>query len=266
MILPIFTAHVSCESFNLTSFSVLSDAGGGDSFDRVVMNEPRVVYMRMYIPGYVEAIVIMTDNDVLQTKFIGYNPNWQIPASFTNNPFHMVIEDVWKNMETSSSDVEMNYNTKIHINNDEYDLWCTWTSTVKPNNVTVELDCEVVKTDGDIITAKCISETAWNKYVFNRLPIYIGTSNAYFGKNSKTNQVLFGKESFSKEGSVKQPWDGSTRYKVSGHESNLTINDQLTIKNLPTDFVSHWVNMRAEAYMGNIWGSVYAMLVPPNDS
>ena len=29
MLLPIFASHIACESFNLTSFTVLSDAGGG---------------------------------------------------------------------------------------------------------------------------------------------------------------------------------------------------------------------------------------------
>ena len=240
---------------------------GGGTLDRVVVNEPGIVFVRMYIPGYIQSLAIMTGNNVLQTKFIGYNRNLQIHSSFTNNPFHMVIEDVWTNMGNSSSDVQMNYNTKLYINNDiKYTLRCTWTSTVKPDNTTMELDCEVVKTDGDIITAKCISETAWDKYVFNRIPIYTGTGDAYIGGgvNGDINQLLFNTYSFPAKGSIKQSWDESTRYKVAGSESNLTINDQVTIMELPESFVSHWVNMRAEAYMGDIWGADYIMLVPPD--
>ena len=230
-----------------------------------MVNEPRTVYMRMYVHReYVRGLAIMNDNNVLQTKFIGYNQYSQIPASFTSNPFHMVIEDVWKNMETSTSDANMNYNTNLYINNRKYTLWCTWTSTIEPDNTRVELkDCKVVDTSGSIVTAKCVSETTWNESVFNRIPIWI-SGNAQFGHDDNTNRVLFNTEAFQTEGFITQSWDGSTRYKVSANDgTSLTFNDQFTIKKLPTDFVSHWVNMNSEALMGKDGYIEYAMLVPP---
>ena len=210
-----------------------------------------------------DALAIMTNNDVTQTKFIGYNPNWQIPASFISKPFHMVIENVWINTGTSTSDVVMKQSTKLHINNDEYDLWCTWTSTVKPDNTTVELDCEVVKTDGNIVTAKCGLDQ-WPNSVFNRIPIW-PLSGAMFGGYNTINQALFSTKTFEIEGSITQSWDGSTRYNMTTNDgTSLTINDQFTIKNLPTDFVSHWVNMGAKALIGQTRDTGNrAMLVPP---
>ena len=238
---------------------------GGGTLDRVVMNEPRVAWVRMYksMGGYVYALAIMTDNNMLQTKFIGYNQYSVITASFTNNPFHMVIEDVWKNTGTSTSDATMDQKAKIYINNDgKYSLCGTWTSTVKPDNTRVELDCEVVKTDGNIVTAKCISETRWSNSVFNRIPIYVGNVGAYIGVDNLVNNVLFGTNSFSTEGSITQSWDGSTQYNVTTNDdgSSLIIGNQFTIKDLPTDFVSHWVDtIHAEALMGNN----RIILIPP---
>ena len=217
--------------------------------------------MRMCLGGSADALVIMTNNDVLQTKFIGYNPHGRFPSPTIGDSFHIVIDNVWTNMGNSTSDVMMNYNTGLHINDDTFTLWCTWTSIIKPDNVTVELNCEVVETNGSIVTAKCYSETTWDNSVFNRIPIYISSRSAIIGKDNYISQALFNTYVFSKEGSITQKWDGSTRYNVTGSESNLTINDQVTIKDLPTDFVNHWVNMGAEALMG---GS-YVMLVPPND-
>ena len=233
---------------------------GGGILDRVVVNNWPEVYVKIYVEGgYVKGIVIMNDNDITQTKFISYNAYEQMPASSISNSFHMVIENVWTNMETSLKDVQMQYNTWLYINNVKYTSYCTWTSTVKPDNTRIELNCKVVEKTGSIITAKCYSETPWDKYVFNRLPIYIGISPVYVGSNRYINRILFGKESFSKEGSVKQPWDGYTRYKVTGNGTSLTINKQLTITGLPESFVSHWVNISTEALMGDY----YAILVPP---
>ena len=209
---------------------------------------------------YMQSLAIMTDNNVLQTKFIGYNSRDDIHyPSFTSNPFHIVIDNVLTNMETSLSDVNMNYNTNLYINNRKYTLWCTWTSTIKPDNVTVELDCEVVETSYPIITAKC-GPDLWSDSVFNRIPILAPMfgGDVQFGSAQSINRVLFGTDSFQYEGSTTQSWDGSTRYNVTGSGTNLTINDQVTIKKLPTEFVNHWVDIGAEALMG---GS-FIMLVP----
>ena len=234
--------------------------GGGESFDKVVVNKQSEVYVRMYVTGgFVLALAIMNDNDILKTRFISHNEDYRIPVSSISNPFHLVINNVWINTETSSSDVSMKQNTDIHVN-DRYWLWGTWTSTVEPDNTRVELDCEVVKNSNGIITAKCNSETTWPDSVFNRIPLYINSGGAvYIGSRTAINRVLFGSDSFSKEGFITQPWNGSTRYNVTGSRSNLTIGNQVTIMGLPESFVSYWVNMGAETLMGDS----YAMLVPP---
>ena len=232
---------------------------GGGTLDRVVVNNWPEVYVRMYVTGEkVKAFAIMVDNDELQTKFIGYNSISSIPASFISNPFHIIIDNVWINTGTSTSDVDMKQSTRLHINDDEYDLWGTWTSTVKPDNTKVELDCEVVENSNSIVTAKCILETAWDESVFNRIPIST-PSVASVGSYSVINQALFGTKSFKIEGSTPLTYYESTRYNVTGNGSNLTIGGQLTIMGLPESFVNHWVDMDAEAYMGN----TRVLLMPP---
>ena len=211
------------------------------------------------------ALAIMTDNDTLQTKFIGYEPYNNINTAFISNPFNIVIDNVWTDKEASLVNTALIYlTTKIRINNNDNTLYCSWTSTVKPDNTRVELECETVETSGSIITAKCNSKTTLGNSVFNRIPIRI-SGGAQFGSTSLNNQALFGTNSFPTEGSITQSWDGSTRYNVTGSGTSLTINDQFTIKDLPTDFVNHWVNMGAEALMGKK-GYDYIILVPPNDS
>ena len=245
------------------------EGGGGGTLDRVVVNNWPPVYVRMYMEGeYVKGIAIMNDNDITQTKFIGSNPNDQIHSSFTNNPFHMVIENVWINTGTSTNDVLMFQNTMVHINDGSgLPLRGTWTSTVKPDNTRVELDCEVVENDGSFITAKCDSETKWPNSAFNRIPILVNGVPIYIGSNMYTNQVLFGTNYFSKKGSITQSWDGSTRYNVTGSGTDLKINNQFTIPRLPESFVNYWVNMGAEALLGkNKQGIGYAILVPPKSS
>ena len=232
------------------------------------MNNWPDVYVRMHMNYgmYIRGLAIMVNNDVLQTKFIGSNTYDDITASFTSNPFHIVIEDVWMNTGISYSDVQINSNTKILINDNEYTLLrCTWTSTVKPDNVTVELDCEKVyevssSITGYVVAAKCKSKTTWPKSVFNRIPMVVNRKTTNFGcSDSPTNQVLFDTWEFNHEGSVPSSWNESTRYSVTGSGSSLTINDQFTITGLPESFVSHWVDMGAKALMGGD----RAMLVPP---
>ena len=235
----------------------------GGTLDRVVVNEPGIVYVRMYIYTRAMAgLAIMTDNDVLQTKFIGYDQFCEIPASSISNSFHIIIDNVLTNMGTTWNDANMNAKkTTIRINDNSYKvLRGTWTSTIEPDNVTVELDCKVVKTDWNFITAKC-GPDLWHESVFNRIPIRISSSGeAHISTDSMVNQALFGTNSFSIEGSITQSWDGSTRYNVTGSGTSLTFNDQVTITGLPESFVSYWVNtIHAKAYMGND----YAMLVPP---
>ena len=235
--------------------------GGGATFDRVIANE-HWIYVRMMMGViYMDSIVIMSNNDVTQTKFIGYNIDGEISSPSISNPFHIVIDDVWMNTGTSLSDAQMDQNTVICADGYTYPLlWGTWTSTVKPDNTRIELDCEAVENSNGIVTAKCVSETTYGESVFNRIPICVSGNSVYIGGDGVINRILFGRNSFSKEGSITQKWDESTRYKVSGHESNLTINDQFTIMNLPESFVSYWVNtIHAEALMGDD----HIMLVPP---
>ena len=276
MILPIFATHIACDSFNLTSFSVISDPSGfetidanldagGGTLDRVVVNNWPPVYVRMCVEGgKLKAFAIMTNNDVLQTKYVADMgmEGLVISSSLSiGDLVHIVIENVTKHMGTSFDDANMNKEkTKIVIGFDSDSRYGTWTSIIEPDNVTVELDCEVVGTYGKIVTAKCNSETTWPDSVFNRIPIY----TTMFGSDYTTNQALFGIDGFSKKGSVPSGWD---EYNVTGSGSSLTIGDnQLTIMGLPESFVSYWVDtIHAKAWMGtNAYGNSRAMLVPPD--
>ena len=285
MILPIFITHISSELFNLTSFSVISDpsgyetiewddegeyAGGGGTLDGVVMNNWPDVYVRMYVSeGKVEGLAIMADNDVLQTKYITYMQNGIAMSSISiDDTVHIIIENVTKHMGTEWNDKRMyeeKETTTITINDgSDSDSYGTWTSTIVPENVTVKLDCKIVNNSNSIITAKCISETTWGGSVFNRIPIYL-QPGGIVGSYKRINRVLFGKDSFSTEGSITQSWDGSTQFNITGSGTNLIFDDQLTITGLPESFVNYWVNMRAEALLEkDSWGDIYAMLVPPD--
>ena len=237
--------------------------GGGTTFDRVIANE-HGIYVRMRVDwGYIlYALAIMKANDILRLKYLAVLDNTiNLDKPFTvGSHVHIVIENVTKNMGTSENDADMRETTKITIGSG-FDSTSrgTWTSTIIPKNVTVELNCEVVKVNGDDITAKCDSETTWDESVFNRIPLW-ASGSASFGLNGATNRMLFGIDAFLKEGSVPSGWNESIRYNVTGHESNLTIGNQVTIIGLPESFVSHWVSMGAQAYMGKY----YAMLVPPD--
>ena len=273
--LSVLCAHVSSDPFNLTSFSVISDPNefetiewddegeyeGGGPLDRVVVNNWPPVYVRIYIESgaFSTTFVIMTNNDILHTKYIvslGMGRNFY--ATHIGDPVHIVINDVAQNMGTKLNDAMMNEGTTIRIYDISYSATQgTWTSTIEPDNVTVELNCKVVKNDGTIVTAKCGSDQ-WPNSVFNRIPIRMYNGKAEFGHINHVNHALFGKESFSVDGSVPSGW---SQYKVDGHESNLTIGEQVTIMGLPESFVSHWVDtIHAKAYMGDD----YAMLVPPS--
>ena len=202
-------------------------------------------------------LAIMKANDVFQTKYVALLYGIIYIDSSIGAPLHIVINDVTKNVGTSYENAQMNKETTIYIN-DGYDpsSYGTWTSTIKPNNVTVELDCVVVEVNNDMVTARCDSETMWPESVFNRIPIRIYSGNAQFGYSSITNRVLFGTDGFKCDGSIPDEW---SQYNVGSSGSSLTIGNRFTIKELPESFVSHWVDMGAKAYMGN----KYIMLVPP---
>ena len=225
------------------------------------MNEPSIVWVKMYMSGkYVHGLAIMIDNDVIQTKYI---TSTYIAFSSTSigNFVHIVIENVTKNMEISSY-IDTLESTTIHINDPSVsEAKGTWTSTIVPENVTVELDCEVVDNSTSVIVAKCDSESTWPESVFNMLPIHVpGINGAYFGSSDVTNMVMFGKRYFQTSGSIPSSWNESIQYNVTGKGSSLTIGGQFTIESLPELFVSHWVNMGAKAYMGDD----VAIFVPPD--
>ena len=240
---------------------------GGGTLDRVVVNEPQYVYVRMYVDGgNVIGIVIMTNNDVTQTKYIagGFYIGFSSSLSI-GDMMHIVINNVNTHMGTELVDAKMMRGvfTKITIGSaSDPDARGTWTSTILPDNTRVELDCKVVDNSNSIITAKCDSETTWGKSVFNRIPIYIN-SGAQFGFIDTTNHILFSTKSFQTEGSIPSGW---SRYNMTGHESNLTIGNQFTIMGLPESFVSHWVDtIHAKAWIGKdkYTDNYYAMFVPP---
>ena len=281
MFLLFLPAHITSESFNLTSFSVLSDPSGletiewddegeyagGITFDRVIANE-HAVYVRMYVPGVVKvwSIVIMIDNDILQTKYVANIHNYiTLSSTSIGDLLYIVIENVTKHMGTSYNDADMFKEiTTITINDDsDSRVYGTWTSTIEPDNITVELDCVVVDNSTNVVVAKCDSETTWSESVFNRIPISID-SHAQFGYSTITNLPMFGTAYFPIDGSITQSWNESIRYNVTGSGSSLTIgdgDDKVTIMKLPESFVSHWVDtIHAKAYMGDD----RVMLVPPN--
>ena len=228
-----------------------------------MVNEHQI-YVKMYVEGgiIVKALAIMVDEDVLQTKYIADELSINIGSPSIGDQLHIVIENVTKHMGTTINDAEMTMDETTITINDNFDSssYGTWTSTIVPENVTVELDCVVVD-NSSIIVAKCISETTWPNSVFNRIPIAVSGS-AWFGYTQDTNQILFNTTSFTIDGSTGSEWK---RYNVTGHESNLTIGNQVTIIGLPESFVSHWIDtIHAKAWMGTGYRSVdYAILVPP---
>ena len=248
------------DSFEMIEWNDEGGYAGRGTLDRVVVNELSYVYVRMYVDrGSVSSLAIMTDNDILRLKYIAKDMTNITLNSTIGNSLHIVIENVKKNMD---DDAMMSETTTITIN-DGFDSSSrgTWTSTIEPNNETVELYCEVVDNSTDIITAKCDSETTWNESVFNRIPIWIFAGNALFGFNTFTNLVLFGAGSFSYDGSISSEW---IQYDMSrSGTTGLIIGNQVTIKDLPTDFVNHWVDtIHAKAWMGDS----YAIFVPPDSS
>ena len=222
------------------------------------MNNWPDVYVRMYVKkGKLKALAIITNNDILQTKYIAFM--WDsitLSSSSVDDTLHIVIKNATTNMGILYEDASMHEATTIVINDgSDSKSYGTWTSTIKPDNVTVELDCEMKDNSTNVIVANC-GPDLWSNSVFNRIPIQID-SNAIFGCNYYINKALFGKDFFAKAGSAPGEWK---QYNVNGHASNLILGDQVTIINLPESFVSYWVNMGANVYMG----PDYAMLVLPN--
>ena len=151
---------------------------GGGTLDRVVVNKQmNEGWVRMYMDGgNVKAIVIMNDNDTLRLKYIAYVYNGiALSSTSIGNSLHIVIENVTKHMGTAWNDGMMyreEESTTITINDgSDSRVYGTWTSTIVPENVTVELDCFVVENDGTIVTANCYLEITWDESVFNRIPI-----------------------------------------------------------------------------------------------
>ena len=232
---------------------------GGGAFDRVLVNE-HAVYVRMYVSkGSMYGLAIMNDNDILQTKYVvDIYDGISLFSTSIDDLLHIVIKNVTKHMGTTYNDAQMMTETTTVTINDDFDSrsYGTWTSTIVPENVTVELNCEVVD-NSSIITTKCDSDNYWPDSVFNRIPILVA-GGAKFGYGSRTNHAVFGTNAFSIDGSVPGGWN---KYNVTGSGSNLTIGGQFTIMGLPESFVSHWVDtIHAKAYMGND----YAMFVPPD--
>ena len=231
-----------------------------------MVNNWQDTYVKMDKIGInIYALSIMNDNDILQTKYVAYMYNGiTLSSSSIGDSLHIVIDNVTKNMGTTLDDAKMiakeSTTTTITINDDsDSGSLGTWTSTIVPENVKVELNCKVVKDSKSFIIAKC-GRNQWINSVFNRIPIRVSSNDAEFGSYSYINRAMFGTSSFSKEGLIPSLWNESIQYIVDGRGSDLIIGSQLTIKNLPESFVRYWVIIvHAKAYMGN----GYAMLVPP---
>ena len=209
----------------------------------------------------------MTNNDVLQTKYVVGSLSNTLNSISIGNLVHIVIKDVKQNMDTSINDAKMwKEETAVTINNDfDSKSRGTWTSTIEPDNVTVELDCVVVELDHYVmaevkrydVTANC-GPDQWPDSVFNRVSILIRGvgAGAAFGYDGITNHAMFNSDDFPVKGLVPSGW---SQYNVTGNGSNLTIGNQVTIMGLPESFVNHWVDMGAKAYMGDD----RVLLVPP---
>ena len=155
--------------------------GGGGTLDRVVVNKPSSIWMRIYtFNGNMYSFAIMADNNVLQTKYMAGMYTY-IGSLSIGNSLHITIENVSKHMGTTRNDAEMMIeNTTIYINdNCDSSLYGTWTSTIVPENVTVELDCKVVDNSTNTIVTEC-GPDRWSDSVFNRIPIDIW-NKARFG-------------------------------------------------------------------------------------
>ena len=223
------------------------------------------VYARIMVDQYniAKALAIMTDNDILQTKYIagGFKIDLNKQPSIGDS-IHIIIDDVGKHAGVTMSDAQMDETTTITINGvSDSKSNGFWTSTIEPENMTVELLGKVVEVNGNIITAKCESETIWDKYVFNRLPMRsIMMRMVTIGRDNTTNRVLFGTDSFTFGGSADAKW---MQCDVTGDGSSLTIGEHGSIKDLPESFVSHWVDtIRAKAWIGkDEYGDGYIMLV-----
>lgn len=234
-------------------------------------NWPDNIYVRMYVirGNIVQALAIINNNDILQTKYVvTLNPYITLPTISIGDSLHIVINDVIKHMGITYYDAWATDETTMYINNVFTSVaYGTWTSTIKPPNSRVELVCKVVKTNGNIVTTKCVCNGIWNESVFNRIPIQL-TSDALFGFDDLTHQLLFGTNEFRREGSAPSGWN---QYNVTRSGSSLIIGGQVTINGLPESFVSYWVDtIHVKAYMGMndvmgpINGDGYAILVPPD--
>ena len=229
----------------------------------MVANE-HAVWVRMYVNGgIVYSLAIMVDNDILQTKYIAFMLWSDITISSTSidDSVYIVINNVTKNMGTTYNDAMMVKELIGITINDEYysDSQGTWTSTIEPDNVTVKLNCKIVDNSTSVIISKCDSKTTWGESVFNRIPIRLG-GIACFGFDSTINHVMFGTDILPIEGSAHSSWNESIRYDVTSDGSSLVLGNQVTIKDLPESFVSHWTDMGAEALMD----TGHAILIPPD--
>ena len=228
----------------------------------MVNNWPSV-YVRMYMEGGdVQSLAIMINNDVTQTKYVVYILNGiALSSTSIGDSLHIIIDNVTQNMGTTYKDVSMQEESTTITINDGSDLnaYGTWTSTIKPDNVTIELDCEVVE-NSSVITAKCGS-IQWIDSMFNRIPISKTMKHtAQFGYMYTIHRAMFGTNDFQIKGSVPNVW---SQYNVDRSGSSLIIGNQVTIMNLPESFVSYWVDtIHAKAYMGK----ERIMLVPPDSS
>ena len=260
MLSSLFASHVSCDEFNLTSFAIISDPfvyeavqanmSEEESFDRVVMHEHASVYARIHMHNHeANAISIMINNDVAQTKYFAWI-NWiDLGKELSvGDDVHIIIDNVTKNMGIISNDVELYSETStITINGHSNYSGGTWTSTIIPENVTVELTGKVVNVDKDIglVTVKCESDESWSDSVMDRMPLFVDYEAKYL-----TNHVLFDTDQLITDGFYPEEWDETTRFSVTGEGSTLLIGDQFAIYDLPESFVTHWLNMDAEALMG----------------
>ena len=242
----------------------------------------------MYVNIYAKilyALAIMNDNDMTQTKYIAHDIDTRLDeAPSIGDKIHIVIDNVTQNTGTSLNDAMMSETTTIKFNDKSVsNVKGTWTSTILPNELRVELIGEVINISGDIVTTKCLTNTNWPDSVFNRLPwmieyyydiLYKQETKRIHITNSEDMLSIFDFPVFCDIVHFKpdDDWSNNNRLSISanndygydtlifGDSDLFRINDRL-----PSTFINHWANtIHAELLMIGISDRYYyGLFVPP---
>ena len=182
MLFSLFFMHISCESFNLTSFAIISDLinltsfeldsvqvdvnmGEEEPYDRVVVNEQANVYAMLLINGSTVIGCYISvggygSKDMRYLSLLRHTPTVPLVVGDTIN---MVIENITANV--GPIEAELALPSTIVINGETINnVIGTWAGNNVPDNSRVELECAcleplIVEDDPTIggIFAQCTS-------------------------------------------------------------------------------------------------------------